>query len=282
MAGPGERLLLMAENFFTTDQFPNHVVVGQEEAAGFPAVNVGDGRRHPADRWQPTTANADRWIKVTCDELRAADCFVIDRASNHLGERFILEASSDDFATAQTIFDVTIPTVPGGQPGDPLGCVTDEGAWVKTFTAAAAYGWRLTSKAMGASIVPQIAGLWLGKAWQPVNVLLNWPLPDEAIRYAAAASASTYGWRGKATPTRPRFGQLVIEPGDENDYDAIRYQIVGLMARAYAAWIFPSRQLGATRGILAGLPDAADLDFAATQYPYRKMTVNYLEEQALP
>lgn len=281
---PGERLLMLAENLLLDAQFVGRLLVADQEASGLTVDRVANGRRHPGDRWSPTTANADHTIKLTCDELRAANCFVIDRASNHLGKRFILESSSDDFVTARTIFDVTIPLVVGGQPIDALGCVTDEGAWIKTFTAEASYAYRLTSKAMGAGIVPQVTGIWLGLAWAPSNFLINFPVHDETSQITMQATRSPVGWRGRTRPGIVRMGEITIEPGDETDYDQIRYQVgpEGIMSRGFPAWLIHDRIAGGRNAILVALPDTARLDFGVTKWPFRKLTIPFEEEQPLP
>jgi hypothetical protein len=284
MPVPGEVLLVLAENLLLDAQFPGRLLVADQEASGLTVDKVANARRHPGDRWQATTANADHTITLTTDELRAASCLVIDRASNHLGKRFVLETSNDAFVTVRTVFDVTLPLVPGGQPGDALGCVTDEGAWIKTFPTEAAYGWRLTSKAMGAGIVPQLTGVWLGLAWQPVNLLLNYPSQDEAYAVASASTVSPYGWRGRFRPAVARSGQLVIDPGDEAEFDLIRYHLLGLMGvGGFPAWICWDRASGGRKAFLGSLPDSTTLDLSRVkESAYRRLTLPFLEEQPLP
>jgi len=284
MPVPGEVLLVLAENLLSDAQFPSHTLAADQEATGFEVWHLADNRRQPGDRWQATSANADHTVTLTCNQLRAADCFVLDRASNHLGKRFLLESSNDSFATAHTVFDITLPLVPGGAPGEAYGCVTDEGSWLKTFPAEAAYGWRLTSKAMGVNLVPQLTCAWLGKAWQPANLLLNYPSQDEAYAVAAAVTMSPAGWRGRLKPAFARAGQLLIQPGDEGEFDLLRYHALSLMGDAGApAWICWDRVSGGRKAFLAALPDSSQLDLARVkESPYRRFTLPFLEEQPLP
>ena len=278
-----ERLLILVENLLLDAQFPNRLLVADQEASGLTVDKVANARRHPGDRWQATTANADHTITLTADELRAASCLVIDRASNHLGKRFVLETSSDDFVTSRTVFDVTIPLVPGGQPADALGAVTDEGSWIKTFPPEAAYGWRLTSKAMGAGVVPQLTGVWLGLAWAPTQFLINYPVADETAQITSQTTVSPAGWRGRQRPAAVRAGEITIEPGDDTDYDAIRYQVLGLLGKGgFPGWLIHDRIAGGRGALLVALPESTRLDFGRTKWPFRKLTVPFEEEQPLP
>lgn len=274
-----EKLLFCADNLFCDLMYPKHTISAITERPGFEAFNVGVGRRQAQVRWEPTGTNIDNWLKVRCDQLRAADFCAIDRNSNALGFRYVLEDSGDDFGTPVPVWDITLPTVPGGQPSTIPGAVTNELAWLRTWPADMAYDWRLTSKAMGAGLVPQLAGVYLGKAWQPTEFLLNYPVDDETYDIQYPETKSPFGWSGKGRAVRIRSGSLVVKPASETDYDMIEWQVLGLFAQGFPAWIVQDRIDGARRAFLAYCPPGR-LDWGKKEdWPYRGITIPFIEEQ---
>lgn len=284
-----EKLLFCADNLFDIEQYPLHVVSGQEEATGFEAFRVASGRRQPGDAWRATTANADRYLRVICDQLRGANFLAIDRASNHIdrstspptGKRFTVEHSADGFATpGVSVFDANpIAAVPGGVISSLIGACTNEFAWLKTFTADAAYGWQTVSKAMGANIVVSLTNVMLGTAWQPSEYLLFLPTQDRTYQISRARSESPYGWVGRGRTVRKRRGTLIIKPANELDYDFIEWQVLGLYARGFPAWIIHDKVDGSRDAFLAFCPEG-DLDFGEREdWPYRGISIPFEEEQ---
>jgi hypothetical protein len=278
-----EQLLLCAENIFNKIQFPNHTVTGQEEPTGYPAANVANGRRQAGDRWQPSTANADRYLRVICDQPRGIDFWAIDRESNHRGYRYQALGSSDTFGTVRTIWDINaIPYAVGGLMSGPNGCVTSEGAWLKTHAADGHNGYELLSKAMGAGLQPQITGLWAGKAFQPSQFMLQFPVEDQKQTVQFVSTKSLFDWRGKGQIGKARRGTLRIALPNEDDEEHIEYHVLNLMARGFPAWICWQRESAPWRSLLVGLDEGADLDFKRdpSWHPlYRSIAIPFVEEQ---
>src|SRR3990167_11293764 len=53
----------LVQNYFSDVAFPTHTISAEEEATGYEAWRVADGRRSPADHWKPTTPNSQTWVK---------------------------------------------------------------------------------------------------------------------------------------------------------------------------------------------------------------------------
>lgn len=275
-----ERLLFCADNLFCDRLYSSHVLSADEEATNFEVWHLGTARRHFGDRWEPTTTNVDHWAKARCDVPRYADFCAIDRASNHKAKRFKLQNSGDDFTGIRTAWDITLPSVPGGAPAGGPGAITEEGAWIKTFAPELAYDWRLYSVAMGAGIVPQLTGVWLGKCWQPTDWLLELPTQDETIGVQFLETKSPFGWSGRTRYVRGRQGTLIIRPGNENDYDMIRWQVLTLFAGGYPAWLIHDAVDGGPKARLIACP-TGELDFGRRRGIRREILIPFVEEQPL-
>jgi hypothetical protein len=283
-----EQLRLLVDNLFDARQYPSHTVSGSTEATGFEAYHVATGRRHAADRWSPTTANASSYVQVRCNTIRAADTLIVDRNSNLISNAragntsaVTLLASGDNFVTTRSIASLNMPTIPGGLPSEAYGCVTDEDAWGKTFTVDGAYDWRFHLEALGTGVTPQVGGLWLGKAWAPSSTVLAMPYEDEVTVVGGAESMAPSGWVGAARPSRVRQGSLHIRPKDETNNDMLAYTL-GMLARGFPFWLafrqtdFPWRMMLARcpKGALAWVYDNRDWHLSRT------IDVPFIEEQA--
>lgn len=285
-----DQFLFCADNLFADTQYSQQLATGDEEPSGYEAWRVGVGRRYIGNRWQASTANADHTLSLSCKTTiagaaqavpRGANFLAIDRASNHLGHRFQLLGSDDAFATSRVVFDITLPTVPGGQASGALGCVTDEGAWFKTFPADVHNDWRLVSKAMGAGAVPQLTGVYLGMSWQPTTYPLVYPLEGEALDIQMTEDKAPSGWTGRSRPALPRKGVAHFKPGDQNDYDHFRYQALGLYAHGQPAWICEQSADRPWRAMLVRCPSGLLGWPRALDWPFHTMDMPYEEEAAV-
>jgi hypothetical protein len=278
-----EQLLICAENLLNQVQFPNHTITASSEASGYSVDRLANGRRHAGDRFEPNNTNTDVTITARCDVIRAANFAAIDRASNHLGYRYQWLASDDNFTSSRTLADVnTIPLVVGGRPSEAYGCVTDEGAWLKTVTVDAHNDWRFTSKAMGASLKPQITGLWLGRAWTPSEHLVRFPLDDRGFALDYEATVSPYGWKGRGQVRRPRSGVLRLGFPSQADEGMYAYHIESLALRGFPFWLCWQTDRAPWRAILASIPEGtvirAPVD-PSWHSIYRSVEIPFIEEQ---
>lgn len=229
--------LLAVENLFSVTQFPNHTVAAEEEASGYEAFRVANGRRSASDYWTPTTANSDTWIKVTCDTVRGANFVALDRGHNLAGYTVRIDVSDDDFTTYQTAFSGVLPAAAApGSVDDATGVRTDEGAWLKRFDLRTGRYWRLFVPAMGASLKPQVIGLWVGLAWQPERGL-TLPVAPTAGDVVAQLIESAHGWQGRGRVTPRASGSLLYRAASEIEADLVEYHVEGHFGAYRPLWL---------------------------------------------
>jgi hypothetical protein len=283
-----EQLILCAENLYNILQFPSHTITASSEATGFTVDRLANGRRHAGDRFESSVTNTDVTIKIRCDVMRAADFFAIDRASNHLGYRYQHAGSSDNFVAAantRTLFDVnTIPLIPGGRPSESGGCVTSEGAWLKTVTVDAHHDYQTTVKAMGSGLKPQITGLWWGRSYSPTVRVLRSIEQESGFDVSFEDTRSPYGWQGRGQIAAPHSGSLDLRLTSDYDEPAIRYHVLNLYKRGFPMWIVWRKTDSPWNAILATCPKGARLSLDYDQaWPIpggRRIVVPFEETQA--
>lgn len=223
----------LVENLLSTTQFQDNLVTADEDQAGHEAELVGRASRLAGSGWIPPTTNIERKLQVQCRQTdpdgttttqpRYADIFALDRNTNLRGFRVILEGSFDGFATAgTTIFDVTIPKVPGGTIDGALGCVTREKAWLKAFSGDAFPYWRLRIPAMGAGLAPQVGHAMLGRLWR-LKRQPRGPSNDQAFDAASQERELESLWIGAGRPRSRRAldSELVFQDfaeGEQAEY----------------------------------------------------------------
>lgn len=282
-----EQMFFMADNLYSQRLYPNHTISANEEPTGFEATQVANCRRSSIYRWQASTANADAHLTVRCDQLRSANCLIIDRGHNLAGETVALRGSSDNFSTYRSIFSVTIPSVPGGAFTNGVPLVTDEGAVIIPFAADAHHDWRVFISAMGAGLVPQIVGLWLGFAFIPATTarLSYLPHDDETFTATFEETASPYGWVGESEGANPRTGILKLKHHANDGFeDIVRWQIMGQWAKArYRAWLIMRRTDAPHRAMLVRC-QKAPIDYRdnVREWPGgRTLEAPFIEDQPL-
>lgn len=274
--------VLLAENFLNIRQFASHAIAANEEATGHQVFRVADGRRSGLDYWTPVTANAQATITVQCDRTRVADCFVLDRGHNLAGKEVILECSDDAaFGTGnvQTCFDVFLPSSSAtGDIDDALGVRTDEGAWIKRFSARSALYWRIRIPAMGASLKPQIVGAWVGQSYSPG--FLKYPHEPDVDELRVLESETEGGARGSNTPINPRSGSLQVRLTTLLDYEVGRYHLQFLFGARKPTWLVHDEER-AERALLAiRVPGRAGLG-QTSDYFYPNGNIPWIEYEVL-
>ena len=218
----------LVQNYFSDIAFPTHTISAEEEASGFEAWRVADGRRSAADHWKSTTANSETWVKFdtgAAGTITAAPHIVgLDRGHNLpgvVGVKFQLSANDADWTD---LVSVTIPASASSATAlnATNGATTEEGAWLKQVTPASTYRYgRLLVPAMGAGLVPKVVGLWFGPSWQPGNPTM--PVPDEDYEpiYEETIVPSS-GWRGRSKMVALRTGELTYKFASEAEYITAR------------------------------------------------------------
>jgi hypothetical protein len=277
----------LVENFFSRRQFPNHVgagpngVFGDEEAPGAESFRIATGRRWSGDRWQPLTVNAQHTLTVICDRLRGATMCALDRGHNLAGKEVALEVSQDGGATWETVFDLVLPTVVGpGALDDVLGCRTEEGAWLIRFPQTSAPRWRLRIPAMGAGLLPQVVGLWLGQGWAPQDGL-RFPVAVDQTDFLVDEIVSEAGWRGRNAPGLVRADTLNFKAGANGfyDYELGRHHVQLLFGSGKPMWIVHDDEQ-THNAVLALRPGNASLGFQRTaDWSYPQAAVAWVEHE---
>jgi len=228
--------LILSDSLLNTRLYPLHTVVGDEEPAGFEAWHVADGRRTFGDRWQPTTANAQHTLTATFDRIRAFDTIVLDRG--YSATEVIGECSDDGYTTVQPVFDIVLPTVTNPGPANgAFGCRTEEGVWWLNFPDRAASSFRLRFPAMGAGLVPQIVGCYLGLSYVPAGGALWLPWGEDSSTAMFAETVSEYGNIGRGPVATPNDGTLQIKLTSEFDYELARLHLIEVFGSGRPAWI---------------------------------------------
>lgn len=283
-----EQLILCADNLFNTTLYPNHTVSSADatEVAGYESWHVATGRRAAQDRWQGVTANSTNYVQVTCDKIRGANFWAMDRGGNLItnvrdGNTSNVEGtgSDDSFTTTVSLFDINLPQVPGGALSGAAGCLTTEDAWLKTVTADAHHGYRFQVRSLGAGVTPQVVGLWLGTAWAPSTGIVT-AYEDRIFAVEAPESVAVSGWRGRGRAARPRSGTLSLRPRNEDDYDHIQFHIFDRYMRGFPMWLVFASTDSPQDAMLVQCPNTT-LDWGLRlSYPYRALDVPFVESQA--
>lgn len=276
----GDELFVLTDNVLSDLLNPGFVLTASEEAAGHPVSRIVGVRRHAANFWAATSANTDVTITIDCLTAVPVSALIIDRNGNHAGMRFILARSSDGAAWTD-IVDSTTPSSASGTPAGTNGCTTTEGAWWKTFTEVTYRYYRITSKAMGAGIVAQLGGVWLGQAWMSANQVIVSPYDDESVEMSSEVVTSPAGWRGRSRIARPRTAVLPLRPADATDEANIRTHVFEPMSQGIPAWICWQRTTEPTRLVLATAPDGVQTFARTPDWYLRQYYVPYIEEQPL-
>lgn len=174
-------LILSGNIFENVILNPSYVVsnFNVDDQAGHEIFHVADNLRDMT-YWTPATANSARSLSASAgiSATIAPNMVVLDRGHNLAGKTITITSyavtfSGGNFYYTQTNqISCTIPTVPGGLPSYPGGCLTPDGIWWKTFAIAAAGAWSLDIPALGAGIFPIVTGLYMGTSYQfpePMN-----------------------------------------------------------------------------------------------------------------
>ena len=276
--------VMAVENFCSAGvgwQFPDHTITANEEATGSEVERVADGRRGAADKWTPTTANSAAYVNVACDRTRAANFIALDRGHNLAGYDLELRGSQQSaFTTYETVLDITLPSATAaGNIDDALGVRTEEGAWFKRFDLNTYQYWRVHIPAMGASLKPEIVGLWLGLCYAPDY--FDKPWGEDGAELIHQETQSPSGWAGRGVANKQRSGvvQLSLSTFEEYDHEA-RYHVQGLYGEGFPMWIaFDETQ--ADRAVLAELP-LGRLAFSLTgTWGYRSAAIPWREREPL-
>lgn len=270
--------VFLVDNLFSDSQYPAATLSANEEASGREAWRVGDGRRSSQDYWSPTTANNAAYVEVDlgAGETATPDVIVIDRGHNLAGKTVLLKRGSGG---ATTVFTATIPSaVTDNQDIDGAnGVLTPEGAWIKRFTGAADRYWRLHVNAMGAGLLPQIVGLWVGTSITPD---LSMPVTEDVISLMSHQTLlPSTGWMGRTTPVRQRVGQLSFKLASESAYQSLDAHLRDNFMRGRPMWVVVDDTRAERAVLVMWDGQRAGFEFTDGWWGKRMATLGYYEHE---
>lgn len=230
----------LVDTLFSPEIYPSADVSANEQADGHEAFRVGDERRTPRSFWTPTTENADAWLQVDLGSGgdRPADMIAIDRGHNLEGETVTLEHSADGSTWTQ-VFQATIPTSEGSNASlsAASGVLTEQGAWIKSFSSATDRYWRLTVSAMGAGLKPEIRGLYLGPSYQPSYLpALPFGFGDRQLDYSEVKGPNVWAASSRMADRYELTFRLKLETWAEYN-DTARHHIEQLFFKGRPMWL---------------------------------------------
>ena len=195
-------------------------------------------RRREYCRLRMREIRAAHWIQVDCAQLRAWDMIVIDRGSNLEGKTIALRASNDAFTTYTEPFSLTMPS----QVFSPVvlastpGVLTEERAWLYRFPLQTARYVRLHVPAMGASLKPEITGLYVGLSHRCLVPRVK-PFSYGMRQLSYTELTSKTLWSATADVAQRVSDELGLRCEDWAEYDQLRYHIEEQFLRGHRMWV---------------------------------------------
>lgn len=275
--------LLLTENLFSAAQFTDaagtalHTITGQEEATGHEAKKAANGRRSAADYWAPTTPAAARYLRAAFDQVRAFNCLVIDRGHNIGGFVATLETTMDAFTTTSTVIAPTIPTVSGPAHIDD-GALTEEGAYIQRFPLTAGDGVQLDIAALGAGVVQNIVGLWVGLAFEfphPIDDVQA-VMPTEIV---SRISYSDRGWRGMSEVTQRHTDTVRLRLDHPIEASQLRYHLGHFDAGYPCWWVYDIQQADRAMCIVKADQGPTRLEYRPEWWNRPQVTLSFQEHE---
>ncbi len=240
--------LLLADSLGNVNVYPRVIVTDQSGTSG-PVGNevwrAFSGRRSAFSYWAPGTPNVLAWLQLQHEQVRGANALFLDRGHNLAGFPVSLLGSQDG-ATFVTVVNATIPTVTGGILAGANGVLTEEGAWAISFPlvggGAPGYTyWRFNVPAMGTGLQPNIVGLHLGMAYQPLA--LYRPFSEHSSLLAAQEIVSSIGWRGRGPRAFTQTSTLNLRADvDDFEYLRARFTIEEVFGAGRPMWVIQDQE----------------------------------------
>lgn len=272
--------ILCAENLFDDLMFSGHTVTASTEATGFEADRVANNRRSVRDYWKPTASGTDAWVKVDCKKARPANFFALDRGHN-LDDHAIKVQYSDDDSAWTTAFSDAVPgyTKPDADPSASRGAKTEEGAWVRTWTAASARYWRVFIPG-ATDFTPQVVGAAIGLSWTTGSTEYpDEPFDEDGTTGVWEVAQNDQGWSAHSSDAAPRSGTLSIRLSSFADYDDTVRHFVDAYRTGRPVWVVPDSAM-AERAMLVKAPPQARIEAPYTgSWGYRTVVLPYMEHE---
>lgn len=273
------RFRMLSENFYNIHQFSGHTISASTYQVTNEPWRVGTGRRSARNAWiAPTTGT--QTIRVTCDQVRAADTLVLDRGHNL--STVDVQFTNSTAAGWSTAKSVTIPSKTYPNLKLTEGCKTPEGAYIVRFGTStgtpAAKHWRLSCATTSGGNV-KVVGAYLGKSFSPAaNALRPWD--DDTLEMQRSEVASPEFWSAGSRVAIRRSGAFTVRLTDaEGDY--ARYHVRDLFWSGELAWITPNQD-DAQRTVLTNAPSGTRGLAYPEDWPTRVLGIDWVEYQPKP
>lgn len=272
--------VILVENHPDRGYYPGHNLVASSEAPGFPVQRLTDGRRDET-RCRANAANVEWLVTWDCAVVRLASALFLERGHNLGGKAWLLEGSSDNFATTpETVVNMAAhPTVPGGRLEEALGAVALDGSWGILYAPKAFRWWRIRVPAVSA-YTPELTGIHSGRHFQ---LLKSVPMPYadyDSARFTTELE-SVAGRIGRSRTYRRRQGSLVIRAGSEAEYaDNFKPWFEdGYRDGPLPAWFVLDPDVPAETTMNVICPNGATFAFAQDEgaWPFPTATVPFIE-----
>lgn len=270
------RFTMLSENFFNIHTFRGHTITASTFQAGNEPWRVGTGRRSSRNAWiSPTTGS--QYVRVDCDEVRAADTLVLDRGHNLASVSIqFTNSTAAGWGTAKA---VTLPTKTYPNLKLTEGARTPEGAYIVQFGTSTgtpvAKHWRILC-ATTATGKPKVVGAYLGKSFSPAADALR-PWDDDTVEMQRTEVVSPEYWTAGSRVAVRRVGSLQTRLTDAEG-DFARYHVRDLYWQGELAWFTPNVD-DAQRTVLGTAPSGARGLTYPEDWPTRVLGIEWVEHQ---
>lgn len=166
------RPVILSDNVFNQRIYPGHLLTASSTASEKSVGALASGRRiRRLGGWAAATPNSEASVTSTFDQLRAFDLLWSDRDHNLASQSLGVRISDDGFTTYQTIGPKTVPSAPTPMSAlfDGEIVMTDEGALLWWLDLQVGHAVQVFIPAMGAGLVPELAGLAVGLSFRPAR-----------------------------------------------------------------------------------------------------------------
>jgi hypothetical protein len=174
---------------------------------------------------------------------------------------------------------MTVPsTSASGDVDDANGVLTEEGAFIKRYTDTEYPWWLFWIPSMGAGLIPEIIGLWIGQSIE--MRIFDFPWSDDEHQVFGPVTTTEWGWEGVGDVVARRGGTIELRCRDSTDFTNARTYILEQFGRQRRPmWIVPD-QAQADRAVLAvrDMSQPFNTRFDG-RWPERRMNIPWIEHE---
>jgi hypothetical protein len=201
---------------------------------------------------------------------------VLDRGHNLAGESIVAQGSLDG-TNYTNIASITVPSASAtGDIDDTNGVMTEEEAFLKRWTDTDYSWYRLQIPSMGAGLVPEIVGLWVGLSFE--TRIWDFPWTEDEGMGVATIAETEAGWQGTGYVTPRRQGTIGLRLRTAAEYTTARSDILKQFGyKRRPMWIVPEDSQG-DRAVLAIPNGPVNFHFDGA-WPFRRTQFSWIEHE---